>query len=391
MTRGKRRAVPSTQSQKASSKKQGSKRSAPPAAKRAKTVQAINEPEAAHPSRLERSPLVARGNSSTLASTSEAQQAILTPVGRDISIPALTSAISAAVIKGLTDSGVISSSSNKTKEHDKTMDANISVQDSVDEVVQDLTGEGHDTAISSFVDTLDTNNRPQQVHKLISVPLASRVPEKIQNKIWANEYVDLGNLCVSIPGDPKYNFTVKTSSTSQQPVVSLEPVQQTKRIATIDHWTSAFQIFVAIYTIRFPECAPALMKYSATVRDLAAKNAHWRYYDENFRYLRQKSLFPWDEMQWELWLQAHHMNRSSFQTTSPSNSTRPAKQSFPRGYCWKFHQGDTCFGCNFKHECFKCGATHPAFRCRVTKDSKSSAAPSRPVRANTSTNTNSSK
>ena len=70
------------------------------------------------------------------------------------------------------------------------------------------------------------------------------------------------------------------------------------------------------------------MKYSATVRDLAAKNAHWRYYDENFRFLRQKSLFPWDEIQWELWLQAHHLNRSSFQTTSPSNSTRQANSSF---------------------------------------------------------------
>ena len=58
------------------------------------------------------------------------------------------------------------------------------------------------------------------------------------------------------------------------------------------------------------------MKYSATVRDLPAKNAHWRYYDENFRYLWQKSLFPWDEIHWELWLQAHHMNRR-----------------LPRGFC----------------------------------------------------------
>ena len=57
------------------------------------------------------------------------------------------------------------------------------------------------------------------------------------------------------------------------------------------------------------------MKYSATVHDLAAKNAHWRYFDENFSYLRQKSLFPWDEVHWELWLQAHHMTKIS----SPNN------------------------------------------------------------------------
>ena len=52
-------------------------------------------------------------------------------------------------------------------------------------------------------------------------------------------------------------------------------------------------------------------EYSATVRDLAAKNAHWPYYDENFRYLRQKFPFPWDEVHLELWLQAHHMTKLS--------------------------------------------------------------------------------
>jgi len=129
------------------------------------------------------------------------------------------------------------------------------------------------------------------------------------------------------------------------------------------------------------------MKYSAT--DLAAKNAHWKYYDENFRYLRQKSLFPWDDIHWELWLQAHHMNRNSSQTAmSGSSSARPFKQPFPRGFCWKFHQGDKCFGCNFKHECFKCGAAHPASKCR---SSKPPAATSRTVPTNTSTNTNTGK
>jgi len=55
---------------------------------------------------------------------------------------------------------------------------------------------------------------------LICVPLASRVPEKIQAKIWANEYVELGSLCSSIPGDPKYNFTVKTPATSMNGNIS---------------------------------------------------------------------------------------------------------------------------------------------------------------------------
>ena len=194
---------------------------------------------------------------------------------------------------------------------------------------------------------------------------------------------------MSIPSDPKYNFTVNISAKSNQPVFSLEPAQNSKRINSIDQWTLAFQIFAVVYTVRFPNMAPALMKYSATVRDLAGKNAHWKYYDENFRFLRQKSLFPWDEIHWELWLLAHHMNRNSFQPLSQVSSVKQIKQPFPRGFCWKFHQGDQCFGCNFKHECFKCGASHQAFRCRSS--SKPSAATSRTVSAITSANTNSSK
>ena len=79
-------------------------------------------------------------------------------------------------------------------------------------------------------------------------------------------------------------------------IISLEPAQKPKRIATIDQWLTAFQTFVAIYTVRFPNDASALMKHSETVRSLAAKNAHWRYYDENFRFLRQKTFFPWDQI-----------------------------------------------------------------------------------------------
>ena len=76
------------------------------------------------------------------------------------------------------------------------------------------------------------------------------------------------------------------------PVISLEPAQKTKRITTIDQWITAFQTFVTIYTVRFPNDAPALMKYSETVRDLAAKNVHWRYYDENFRFFEAKNTSP---------------------------------------------------------------------------------------------------
>ena len=96
---------------------------------------------------------------------------------------------------------------------------------------------------------------------------------------------------IASPNQSQYNFVVQTQHSSDRPVISLEPAQKPKRIANIDQWISAFQTFVAIYTVRSPTDAPALMKYSETVRDLAAKNAYWRYYNENFRFFRQQTLF----------------------------------------------------------------------------------------------------
>ena len=203
--------------------------------------------------------------------------------------------------------------------------------------------------------------------------------DKIQSKIWANEYIDLGNLLqIASSNQSQYNFVVQTPHSSDRPVISLKPAQKPKRIATIDQWISAFQTFVAIYTVRSPTDAPALMKYSETVRDLAAKNAHWRYFDENFRFLRQKTLFPWDQMDWELWLQAHRMQKSPT-VVSPDSRSRPTRSSFPCGFCWRFHRGEKCSGCNFKHECFGCGSHHPANQLHFPKQqANSTKAVSRP-------------
>ena len=195
-------------------------------------------------------------------------------------VSSITSAISSAVLESLKSAGII------PQEPVQTSDPAVAVQGSVAQVVQDLTGESHPLTSTSITSGPKTDHGRDKIHTLISVPLSSRVPDKIQSKIWANEYINLRTLLSSLPGDPKYNFTVKSSG-SNLPVVSLEAVQNSKRITSIDPWTTAFQVFVAVYTIRFPDSAPGLMKYSATVRDLAAKNAHWHYYDENFRYLRQ--------------------------------------------------------------------------------------------------------
>ena len=157
-------------------------------------------------------------------------------------------------------------------------------------------------------------------------------------------------------------------------VFALSTLSQNEHSLSIDQWVTAFSVFVAVYPIRVPKAISSPMKYCEAVRDIAAKQGNWRYYDEQFRFLRQSKSerFPWDNVAWELWHQAMY----SSLTTSRPNSTydfqaRRANQrhfqSFPRGLCWRFHSSQFCRGCNFKHSCCKCAAVHPTSQCNTNR------------------------
>jgi hypothetical protein len=107
--------------------------------------------------------------------------------------------------------------------------------------------------------------------------------------------------------------------------------------------------FLYLFTPNDTHETPALMKYCQLVQDLAARDYNWFYYDEIFRFLHQTqaSQVPWATVHWELWLTAQNASR------------KPPILSVPRGFCYKFHRGAYCSGCNFKHVCFKCNRAHP--------------------------------
>ena len=94
--------------------------------------------------------------------------------------------------------------------------------------------------------------------------------------------------------------------------LTLEPTVKPKRIHSIEGWTSAFQIFVAIYTKPHPSEAPALMKYGDTIRDLALRGFNWRFYDENFQFIRERDpvRLPWDLVHTELWIRSQPLTKN---------------------------------------------------------------------------------
>ena len=138
-----------------------------------------------------------------------------------------------------------------------------------------------------------------------------------------------------------------SEGSSSRPQITLEPLQNAKRIQSIQQWVSAFNIFVSVYSEKFTVETPRLMKYCEVVRDLAQKSGDWIWYDEQFRYLRQTApeKYPWDQIHWELWIRAS----SSFRKTQPltnkqsqPNRSRFRSQFFPKGTCWAFQAGKHC-------------------------------------------------
>ena len=223
----------------------------------------------------------------------------------------------------------------------------------------------------------ETTSRPQQLFQSVGVALDARVPAKLKSKIWSQDYIDLGSLLVNPIQEQKYQLNVVNGSGNQPPSLCLESTSKPKRIQTIETWVSAFRIFVSVYTQKFPIEAPALMKYADTIQDLAGRGNNWRYYDENFRFLRQSdsSSLPWGNLHWELWLKSQVIeSKKSFQP-NPNVTQRAGKVGpIPKGFCYRFHSGKACSGCDFKHSCFKCEGSHKGSQClfRAQHSSKAS-------------------
>ena len=101
---------------------------------------------------------------------------------------------------------------------------------------------------------------------------------------------------------------------------------------------------MGIFTPHHPHEAPDLMKYGATIQDLAARGHIWCYYDEKINTKRSIS------------------------------AAGVAKiLDVPRGYYFKFHRRGYCSGSSFKQSCSKCDGPHRAIICNFHAFSKRNA------------------
>ena len=142
---------------------------------------------------------------------------------------------------------------------------------------QELTGES--TKSPSTADT--TNNT------IFGLPVDHHVSKKTRSKVWANEYMDFRDL---VPGEANGQFTLAVHNFNNAPTLFAER-RENKHFLTYAQWSIAFEVFVAIYSKRYPLETTQLMKYASLVRLLHNSGQAWYLYDQCFCQYRGFSRF----------------------------------------------------------------------------------------------------
>jgi hypothetical protein len=119
--------------------------------------------------------------------------------------------------------------------------------------------------------------------------VGSHIPQKIKEKIWAGDYIELSLLLMSVKelvSDPQYSGE-PTIKGGQVTVVQ----QKQSPINNIHVWTSAFIIYMGVMLEKWPNKGHEYLKYMYNVR-LAAERGFgtgWVTYDEQFRLRKSPS------------------------------------------------------------------------------------------------------
>ncbi|XP_061164566.1 uncharacterized protein LOC133173600 [Saccostrea echinata] len=153
-----------------------------------------------------------------------------------------------------------------------------------------------------------------------STPISAMIPQKLKQKIWEDQYIDLAALLPDnlIPCTENNDYTFKLGKNTN---ISVVPKKAKQTINTIYQWTTAFLRFVSVYAEKFPNETPNLLKHAETVRDMASSgNVSWQTYDKQIRMDRQNRGTPWGKLNVEFILQAQRSREETKQPFRPFRS-----------------------------------------------------------------------
>ena len=212
----------------------------------------------------------------------------------------------------------------------------------------------------------------------LTMALGGHLPLAVKDKICKGDFVDFSNLLDSeaLTAAPIPPWVV-----TQSGLLALQSPKQ-KKLETIEQWTDAFLVFMAVFCICHPEKAQDLLKYASVVREAAKKfsvQGALRY-DEQFR--KRQAIFPdrcWATIDGELWYTVlipygardARLNAGSTRDLITPRAQAGTNYQRPRlfrqsGICFAFNNQEGCrnFRCRFFHACIKCRCqTHGAADC----------------------------
>ena len=240
------------------------------------------------------------------------------------------------------------------------------------------------------------------------MPLDFDVEDKVKSSIWALEFVYLQSLKEpDVVASNTYSIDISSPYGSER--LSLGTSRKPKPFTHIAQWLDAFNIFITVYTQKFPEDIHNLLTYQRTIKTMASEGGDWQGYDIQFRKLFKGRRVPWNKPHQELHNrcskrsgspsgrssyssnQSFRSNQSNQSNQSrgrgrsnrqfrPSSNGDSSKSRHPKGSCFVFHDTGNCTfeRCTFSHKCYSpgCGAVHPVYTCGRA-DSQSKSAPPR--------------
>ncbi|CAH3188004.1 unnamed protein product, partial [Porites evermanni] len=291
MTRGKQRLSKGTSATQGKATSVGAKRSSSTrsvpsvACKRSRQVPPNNGPvqtphlaDATHPAKLERQPLT--GNSTTAVDRQELTTSL---IPSSVSIPDLTKAVSAAVIKSLSEAGVIPSA-NTVPTTERNADPAAAVQESVAAVVQDLTGRQIQVprpVCSSRTDNCSSTSATRELADITKTLLEAGISSASVKAYkrpwalftsWAQQF--LGDMLIKLPIQPAilalfiaHLYSLKYAASSVTSYVSaisyvhqLAAVDDPTKAAIINQLLKGYRKLAPTTDIRLPITLPILNK-----------------------------------------------------------------------------------------------------------------------------------
>ncbi|KAK6181459.1 hypothetical protein SNE40_009304 [Patella caerulea] len=241
------------------------------------------------------------------------------------------------------------SSTVTSVERDITIDQH---SDSSDDQMESSQGNVNifDLGVSSETDTeaeaqFEQRHPPllDSIHGL----MGSNVSTKTRNRILKGDYIDLSKINKSHDRrSSKNDYFSNTHIEKSLPM-------------TLDVWTDAFLVYMAIYLTAHPS------------RLAASRGEGWVEYDQQFRYKR--ALDPsssWAVVDYELWLLT--MSRQYTNKTLPSFK--------PAGRCFDFNNRGFCLKqqCKYQHCCIICRGPHPGSSCSNRENQQGRSTPPYP-------------